>query len=584
MNKTNRTNGKSGIARKARHALLGLCATTASLSWAGVGLFCSCSDMMQTESELVEFEKDNTLNHPTDSVYSVLGIVNKMQAIADRLVLLGEVRGDLVTVTEAASTDLKQLAAFDFAHDNKYCQAADYYAVINNCNYYLAHADTAMQRRGRQLFMPEYAAVKSYRAWTYLQLAQAYGAVPLVTEPVMTEQQAREAMNQPRLGIADLCQYFIDDLTPFVGVELPRFGVIGEYDSQKFFIPMKALLGDLCLWAGRYAESARWYHEYLTDTKSPVVLSHGNRVVWPSIAEYTRVSNAYYVSSLEELSYIPMERRVFDGIVSDLENIFCSTQANKQYFQLTPSAGMRRLSAEQVYCTEYKTDTQTDTIYAPRSGFTNSLLLGDLRLYSNYSLLSLGGKNEYSENNNEYQFIYKIQSRCVTTYRAAMVYLRYAEALNRAGFPQSAMVILKYGMCDENLKNYADSIETDKAGDLVSFDETVFTRENTIGIHSRGSGDAQANAYYVLPLPPTQLATRQDTVDYQIPLVEDMIINEMALDGAFEGNRFNDLLRVALRRGDPAYLADPVARRNGEADESLRSRLMNQSNWFLPLK
>ena len=28
-----------------------------------------------------------------------------------------------------------------------------------------------------------------------------------------------------------------------------------------------------------------------------------------------------------------------------------------------------------------------------------------------------------------------------------MVYLRYAEALNRAGYPQSAMVILKYGLC-----------------------------------------------------------------------------------------------------------------------------------------
>ena len=59
-------------------------------------LFTSCSDMLDTDSELVQFQEDNTLNHPTDSVYSVMGIVNRMQLIADRTVLLGEMRGDLV--------------------------------------------------------------------------------------------------------------------------------------------------------------------------------------------------------------------------------------------------------------------------------------------------------------------------------------------------------------------------------------------------------------------------------------------------------------------------------------------------------
>ena len=73
----------------------------------------------------------------------------------------------------------------------------------------------------------------------------------------------------------------------------------------------------------------------------------------------------------------------------------------------------------------------------------------------------------------------------------------------------------------------------------------------------------------MLPQPTEALATRQDTVNYQIPLVENMIIDEMALEGAFEGYRFYDLMRVALRRGDPSYLAAPIARRNGEADNAL---------------
>ena len=84
-------------------------------------------------------------------------------------------------------------------------------------------------------------------------------------------------------------------------------------------------------------------------------------------------------------------------------------------------------------------------------------------------------------------------------------------------------------------------------------------------------------------MPEASLPTYEDTVRYQIPLVEDIIVNEMALEGAFEGNRYHGLLRIALRRNDPAYLADPVSRRNGEVDEPLRALLMDTKNWFLPL-
>lgn len=549
----------------------------------------ACSDMLETKSELVEFEKDNTLNHPTDSVYSVLGIVNRMQLIADRLVLLGEARGDLVTPTAGASSDLKRLAAFDLKQSNKYNRVSDFYAVINNCNYYLAHVDTALQRRGRKLFEYEYAAVKAYRAWTYLELVKNYGRVPLVTEPLMTELEAAAAATAAPQGIQDICNFFIADLTPYAFTEQPNFGAVNGYDSQLFFIPMRALLGDLCLWAGRYEEAARWYNSYLNDKEHPVMMNYASRVSWPSATVFQRPFDGYSVRSRggsmgEVRSFIPMEERVFDGTVSDLPNIFSSTSQNNYFFQLTPSAAMRRISADQIYCKEYTTETTTDTIYVPRTGMSDDLFVGDLRLYSNYSLYSLGQQDPYSEYSSLMQSITKHWPDCVPTYRTTMVYLRYAEALNRARLPQSAMCLLKYGMCAENMQAYVDSLEREQAKELTTFDETLFTHETTVGIHSRGSGDSECNAFYVLPQPDHQLASRQDTIDYQIPLVEDMIINEMALEGSFEGYRFYDLMRVALRRGDPSYLATPIARRLGETDETLRTLLMDTSNWFLPLR
>ena len=139
--------------------------------------------MLDTDSESVVLEDRNTLNHTYDTVYSLLGIFQRMQAIADRTVVLGEIRGDLVTVTDNVSEDLRDLYRFDFANlssDNKFADPIDYYAVINNCNYFLANADTTFYRNQQSVFLKEYISVLSLRAWTYLQLAQVYGRVAAV--------------------------------------------------------------------------------------------------------------------------------------------------------------------------------------------------------------------------------------------------------------------------------------------------------------------------------------------------------------------------------------------------------------------
>lgn len=549
----------------------------------------SCSSILDTDSELVEFPEDNTLNHPTDSLYSVMGIINRLQIIADRSVLLGEVRGDLMQTTDAASSDLKRLSAFDMVQENKYNKIADYYAVINNCNYYLATVDTLLERRGRRLFRNEYAAVKGFRAWTYLELVKNYGEVPLVTEPLMSEREATAAIEGPKKGIKEVCDYFISDLAPYAYIDMPNYGEIGGRPSNKFYIPTRALLGDLCLWAGRYEEAAKWYSDYLNDKIAPVKINSSNRVYWRTPMIYTSPSGGYSANTNnEQLGIIPMETRIFDGTISELDNIMNSTRENKYFFQLQPSRGIHQLSASQVNCIEYRTGISTDTIYVPATGMSEELLVGDLRLYSVFRLSSRGSQDPYEEYSSVNQSISKVSNREITTYRSPMVYLRFAEALNRAGYPQSAFLILKHGLCPENVQLYVDSVERSNAGQLILFDPTEFPRYDSnghlaiMGIHSRGSGDSHCNAHYVLPQPSNSLATRQDTIDYQIPLVEDMIITEMALEGSFEGYRFYDLMRVALRRNDPSYLADPVSRRNGQQDDAIRSLLMDPKNWYLP--
>ena len=140
----------------------------------------SCEDMLRVDSKIVMYDYQNTLDHATDTVYSVMGIIKQLQKIADRTVILGEVRGDLVKITDHANDDLGELYNYDFANlkaTNRYNNPVDFYSVINNCNYFLANADTAYMRNHKNVFLKEYITVLSYRAWTYLQMAQIYGKV-----------------------------------------------------------------------------------------------------------------------------------------------------------------------------------------------------------------------------------------------------------------------------------------------------------------------------------------------------------------------------------------------------------------------
>lgn len=533
----------------------------------GAGVtFTSCVD---TESSLVDFNPE--LDSPNDTVYSFLGILNKMQVVADRTLILGEVRGDLASVTDAGTTDLRNLSNFTAGADNSYNEPADYYAIIQNCNYYITHADLNLTTNGEQVFLREYAAVKAYRAWAYLQLAIYYGRVPFFTEPLMTEAEADPSL-YPKYGIEEICRYFIDDLAPYVETKTPVLG--GSFSS--YYIPVRVLLGDLCLWSGRYQEAAQYYHDYLTHVDNPRPVGTSS-VRWMDY-EFKSYSNGYGSGS-PILSYIPMETSEYDGIISYLDDVFESTDDNKFYYQVTASSALAQLSAAQRYVLIY-TDPATslpDTISPPEDMvYADGMMRGDLR-YSSYMSTGKGtGNDGYSK---EVQTITKINTTMVQLYRVSAVYLRMAEAYNRAGLPESAFAILKHGLYTDVISKYISQAEKDRAGNLLSWSQYEFDKNNTQGIHAFGSGNSDADTTYVIP---AGLSTLEDSILY----VEDKICDEMALEQAFDGTRFGDLQRIALHRNDPTFLARKIANRNGKDafDSELYSRLCDRNNWYLPLE
>ena len=619
----------------------------------------SCEDILKVDSKSVVYDYENTLDQATDTVYSVLGILKKLQKIADRTVILGEIRGDLVALSEHASDDLRELYSYDFGNvkgTNKYDQPVDYYAVINNCNFFLTHADTAYVRNNRNVFLKEYITVLSYRAWAYLQLAQIYGEVLYFDKPISGD----NAKDGIKMNIKELAQTLLLDFKEeYMDYDTPNYGKLGgedtgeggkseQHESVDLFIPVRIIMGDLCLWAEDYAHAAIYYHDFLSNNANSYTVGT-NCTTWQTY-DFSRVGRDSYTSLFAKsgaICYIPMEADQYSGIVTDLPNVFNSTEENYYWYQLTRSQAAGAISARQNYCYHAMYSDEMRDVWpaymADKTAEENVLLKGDLRMYSiletDYEYYDEDDANSalYS---NEIQTLNKINSEKVWLYRKDVVYLRLAEALNRCGLPQTAFAILKEGLCKQTIDSISQG-EKDRAKNINGVDisvvydfptsyftqarnswswETVetgyttsrvyvfsFGSGNTIGIHSRGCGDASYDPKYKIPVDSTRVNSLEDS----IRAVEEALIDEMALETCFEGYRFGDLMRFAMHRAadvqspghggfaENEFLAKRVATRETATvddredyyqvkDETLYTKLLGDGrsfnkNWFLAL-
>lgn len=635
----------------------------ALLAFFAAPLLTSCQDFFDVDSTYVIDADKEHLNKANDSIYSVIGILNKVQAIADRTVLLGEARADLVDITAFTEKDLRNVALFNIDDENKYNQPRDYYAIINNCNYFLAHVDTAMQNnRGENIFLNEYAVVKAVRAWTYLQLVLNYGEVPFVTEPILTKEDAEKTF--PKKDIQAICDYFLNEdglqaLADNENITYPFYGNIKGTPSRLFYFPLNIVLGDLYLWKASftnqkadYLAAAKRYYAYISKRNGTTTSS-----AYPTTESCSKWSNTNWLqlssswgslfwdetngAESEVITVIPMDSVRSEGYYSELRSIFCSDYNDNNEVSLVPSQAMKDLSAAQDYC--YYDQETSNAIIAPKGLPHNAD--GDLRLATCYSSSENSVKADGTRYTSHEISKFLSKNGNINIYRRAEVYLRLAEAMNCAGYPRFAFQILQTGLSDDVILNCVTPVYGQADSLLLSefsFPRAryhasywgidgygmTWTPNNSIGIHSRGSGDSRHNPRYQMPYVPQLITVEngksvllnvlprvpyvyverddqgevvtRDTLytveqlqkifidadvaqrEWQMGMVEKLILDENALELAFEGKRFYDLMRVSIRHNNPSLLANYVNQRKGAGTSAgISVDLTNKNNWFL---
>lgn len=556
----------------------------------------SCSDMLDSDSERQLFDPE--MNAKTDSIYYALGILQGMQQLADQYMFQGELRGDLVDVTEYTDKNLKELASFAAFESNKYDSAYVYYRIINNCNYYIAHRDTTLRTGASYVVMPEYVAVKAIRAWTYMQLARVYGKVPFYTQPLTQISQINDG-NFPKLNMKEITDRLAPDLEQYcqynnkgeyMGYVTPNFGNVAPSSiiPSALFIPAEVILGEMYLETGQYDKAARHYINYLTELSQPShsaflqsysmgdirnrdksmllpsdfnVFSYVNSTSWQNI--FTGLSDC--------ITYIPMAPNNRSGITTKIPlaygyDYYSNSSSYVDEIQIVPSESLINLSESQAY---YYKSTESD----PTNTIVSYTGIGDTR----YNAVSR--QEEDDETAKTTTWITKNRYARVILYRTTTVWLHLAEALNRLGMYDVAFAILKDGINKYLIKSTEEGgpqyiSDASKAAlqttypllseaNIAKFSEP----ENCVGVHMHGAGMTHdyTGAVYSPGLSPYQLdtivglkfkeleaaglvvgATPQDTIN----AVEDILCDEYALEFAFEGCRWFDLMRLARHKND----------------------------------
>lgn len=614
---------------------------------------------------------DDTYTNMEDADKHILGVYSKFMELAEQMVVLNEVRADLMTITDNSNTYLQEVDANVDDSNNPYLLPTQYYAVINECNDCLDNFDKMLSRHDLtdDEYAERYSDIAALRTYVYLQAAAQFGSIPYITEPIVTVNDMEEAYaSAPRYSIAELLPNLITTMENLPTLnqyeESPLVvnsttGSATTVDGQLlsfYFVHKKLLLADLYLWNNQYHEAAALYKEFLDQdsdlaetanyqrykcTSSGTIASEGaygnyyqayflryndpnvnaNFTSWPNMFSDLLTTNAAQYEWIWSITFPTGDEPTYPFV-----NLFASTADGGSY-QLRPSSAC-------VY--NYNRSDLLRTNDAPYDPRGEGATFNEDNANADTVCAKYLGLFDPTES-------YAQEGRW-WLYRSATVILRFAECMNRLGYPEFAWNFVTKGIAGTYGTSYPSGItlkgKTDDAGNLLATSNPAYFKGRgqildvlypiTMGItdnetdsallyfDSRFYASASSNpfdgyavrggwrenrglrvgrqcmAYYDaidsdLAGKYASLAdcpTKQDS----IYLVEKLIMEEASRELAHEGNRFPDLIRVARRMdaegndgmAGGAYMQALMNRKNaGRTNVLGNADYTSSANWYL---
>lgn len=493
---------------------------------------------------------EKMLNLPSDSLLSetdayvddysarsaVIGVYALLQEVSQQLIILGELQGDLLTVTGNADNDLRQLDEHNADELNPYADPTGFFKIIINCNEVLNKIHRARENDENISdleFNTYIAELKLIRAWVYFKLVQIYGEAPYFEEPLNNYEFGRQLEN--KLDSMQSEAFILDTILAQI-IELDTFELNMLEESPFFAIRFNkftnwALQGDIYLWQSNYSFARRVYDRisnilaeqgWSGTTRLPYMSGFNFMDVnWKDLFQFNYSSGAFETTTIFVIPFSKLYNQQHS-----LQRLFFYGEGGD--YLVRPTDYMcNTFQAQQVV--RYEVQPQ------PRG------TRGDLNRGKGVTYDSIDGRAVVIKYN---LFREPFDNDAgIMVYRTADFHLKTCETYARLRRTEDAIAHLNDGLLYNSAWGTGPRTRANLTG--VSVDDPRFLEP-----------------------------------------VEDLVMQERALELAYEGHRWFDLMRIARHREDPAYLADKVAAKFTDQTkrEEVRVRLMNPENWYLPLK
>jgi len=491
--------------------------------------FSGCTDEFFNETAGDRITPDEHYKSEIDAEVSVMGAIMPLQDIMPRLIMIDGLRSDMMDVTSNADANFRDINEQVFSVNNPYTNPSDLYKVIININEVLANIDKVAERDrtfDSVLVHQVYGGLIGMRSWTYLTLARLYGKVSYIDDNMTT---LPENLAQNVMSKEVIIDTLINQLIPYIHTNLQ----LAEYRIS-YYVNNKALLGELYLEKDDYANAVYYLKLACESYRNGASLLKVDRTyrdaAWSTIFLNAETADLENISMIPYASYEDQNNPLANWLGHSYQYMVKpTTMVVDSFMAQVPSVGAGDLYRGLGITFGSDTIAQlTDTTYLTETYITK---------------YEIDKADPFSSD--------------IIISRAADIHLMLAEAYNRLGDATSqkyALMLLNQGVNKENPK------------------PAIYAKWSyNLGIRGR--------VYLTSRAVPATL-----TGDALMLYIEDMIIAERTLELAYEGKRWNDLVRIATRRNDPSFLADKIAAKFKGTSKynDIRTWLMNPDNWYLP--
>lgn len=599
--------------------------------------FCvSCEDFFFPEQQ-IDITEDKLFDDWQEYRAVAIGIYKIQTELVEQLLILGELRGDLLKVTEFADADLIEIYNFNISKQNKYVSPTNFFKLISACNNFIR----ILEKNHPEVLDPGseitnydrlFGEVLCMRAWAYFNAVRIYGNVPFINESLTTIDEvddflASSGVYIDSLDITFARNGFDNDTSYNTPIELEKQyydeRLVIDYFTQELKNKVKAVGVDhsinnndntweVTVWS-EYAMNALLGQMYLTDGNLTSAAEHLEKIVFNNTEDYQYQLDRTFSNDNWKDIFENIDNREHILIAEFNKGTFQQNQFQDLFDPRPPHRYMLKPTTKAVLNWEtiwddytiinnqaqpWESETDVQGIpgdfyrgYGVSYGYLRNgelieetdikmmLMLKASEDYRTSSLLVRDADTvvwKYSWNKDVYD-----QDANFIFYRAAGVHLWLAEIYTHLFYINDNNNLMNNILRAEGFLNDATNI---KEYPIVS-DMPQLGVRGRVGFGGANDGVRIRNIYYIHHPFTNEITGYNELTNqlYQKQLIfEHEIMDERARELAFEGERFYDLMRIAKRRNDPSYLASRVSEKfpAGKREE-IYNHLMNEENWYI---